>query len=128
MSESTLSCQGHKSDEESWYAGFDVVDFETTPLDELPEDNGFHLICPIDGCKHEASFEHLGEIKESSWTEMSFKDQILTDGTTLKESYCPSHSLDDSDSQSSTEIPESRQGLGIPLDEHEGLARTQNTQ
>jgi hypothetical protein len=59
---------------------------------------------------------------------MSFKDEILTDGTTLKEAYCPSHSLDDGDNQSSTEIPESRQGLGIPLDKHEGLTRTQNTQ
>lgn len=111
---------------EKWYVGFDVVDVETTPFDEFPEDNGFHLICPIDGCEHERRFDHLGEINESGWTEMSFKDQILTDGTTLKEAYCPSHSCDRRDSRPSVEIPELRQGLGIPLDEHEGLARRQN--
>lgn len=113
---------------EKWYSGFDVVDFDTTPLEDLPEDNGFHLICPVDGCEHERAFEHLGEIKGSGWTKMSFKDEILTDGTTLKEAYCPSHALEDGDSQASVQIPELRQGIGIPLDEAEGAASTHKNQ
>jgi len=36
--------------EESWYAGFDVIDLSTTPVSEMPEEVRFHLICPIDGC------------------------------------------------------------------------------
>jgi len=75
--------------EESWYAGFDVIDLSTTPISEMPEQAGFHLICPIDGCDMEERFDYLPEIADSEWTEMSIKDQILTDGFTLKEAYCP---------------------------------------
>ena len=73
------------SKSEPWYAGFDVVDIETTPLDEVPEDDGFHLLCPVEGCEHETEFAHLGEIRDSEWSGLSNKDHILTDGTTLKE-------------------------------------------
>jgi len=100
------------SESESWHAGFDVVDFEATPLSELPEDDGFQLICPVDGCEHEAEFDHLGEVGESGWTKLSRKDKILTDGTTLKEAYCPAHSFNDTQET----IPELREGLGVPLD------------
>jgi len=108
------------SESGSWYAGFDVVDFESTPMSELPEDDGFHLICPVDGCEHEESFGHLGEVGESGWTRMSMKDKILTDGTTLKEGYCPSHSVSESDSsEPSGIIDQIRSNLGRPLDENE---------
>lgn len=80
---------------DEWYSGFDVVGFETMPISELPEDDGFHLICPIEDCAHEEEFEHLGDVRDSSWSQMSQKDEMLTDGTTLKQAYCPSHSLDE---------------------------------
>ena len=98
----------------SWYAGFDVVDIETTPWDEVPEDDGFHLVCPVEGCEHEAEFEHLGEIRDSEWSGLSNKDHILTDGTTLKQAYCPAHALDEEDNPES--LPPLRQGLGVPCD------------
>jgi len=82
------------SQKELWYAGFDVIDISTTPVSEMPEEAGFHLICPLDGCDMEERFDYLPEIADSEWTEMSIKDQILTDGLTLKEAYCPGHSLD----------------------------------
>ena len=95
-----------------WYAGFDVVDFESTPMSECPEDDGFHLICPVVGCDHEAEFKHLGKIRESGWTKLSMKDQILTDGTTLKQAFCPAHSFNDTQEI----VPKLREGLGVPLD------------
>ena len=100
------------NESEPWYAGFDVVDFESTPMSERPEDDGFHLICPVDGCDHEAEFDHLGEIRESGWTKLSMKDKILSDGTTLKQAFCPAHSLNETQEI----VPELREGLGIPLD------------
>jgi hypothetical protein len=112
MSESVPHIDEGQSDDEAWHAGFDVVDFETTPISELPEDDGFQLICPVDGCEHEAEFDHLGEVRESRWTKLSRKDEILTDGTTLKEAYCPVHSIDDTQEM----VPELREGLGVPLD------------
>jgi hypothetical protein len=122
MSEFAPSAESNPSDESPWYAGFDVVDIETTPWDEVPEEDGFHLICPIDGCECEEEFNHLGEIRESEWTQLSRKDQILTDGTTLKEAYCPAHSLEESessDSEPSGIAAKIRAGLGTPSDEHE---------
>jgi len=85
---------GH-SDEEPWYAGFNVVDVEAMSVEDLPEDDGFHLICPVEDCEHEGEFVHFGAVNESDWTQVSQKDQILADGTTLKEGYCPAHSLDE---------------------------------
>jgi hypothetical protein len=108
------------SKSEPWYAGFDVIDFESTPMSEWPEDDGFHLICPIDGCDHEAKFDYLGEVGESDWTQMGMKDQILTDGTTLKEGYCPSHSASESDSsEHSGTLGQIQSNLGKPLDGNE---------
>lgn len=112
MSESVPHIDEGHSDDEPWHAGFDVVDFEATRISELPDDDGFHLICPVDGCEHEAEFDHLGEVRESGWTKLSRKDKILTDGTTLKEAYCPAHSIDDTQEM----VPELREGLGVPLD------------
>lgn len=115
------------SESESWHAGFDVVDFETTPASELPEDDGFHLICPVEGCDHQAEFDNLPAVADSNWSEMSRKDQILTDGTTLKEAYCPSHSINEAEATASESIGEDfkqfiselREGLGTPLDTHD---------
>jgi hypothetical protein len=115
------------SEAESWYAGFDVVDFETTPASELPDDDGFHLICPIDGCENESEFDDLPAVADSDWSEMSRKDHILSDGTTLKEAYCPSHSLDGSGTGASEAVEagfeefvsELQEGLGTPLDAHD---------
>jgi len=113
--------------EESWYAGFDVIDLSTTPISEMPEEAGFHLICPIDGCDMEEPFDYLPEIADSEWTEMSIKDQILTDGFTLKEAYCPGHSLVENKTNACEAfgddpevfISELDEGLGKPLDESE---------
>ncbi|KOX93396.1 hypothetical protein AMS69_05560 [Haloarcula rubripromontorii] len=115
------------SESEPWYAGFDVVDFESTPMSELPEDDGFHLICPVEGCDHEADFDDLPAVADSGWSEMSRKDHILTDGTTLKEAYCPAHSLDETETTASESIEEDfeqfiselQDGLGEPLDARE---------
>ena len=106
------------SKSEPWYAGFDVVDIETTPWDEIPEDDGFHLLCPVEGCEHETEFAHLGEIRDSEWSGLSNKDHILTDGTTLKEAYCPDHALDEDNPES---LPPLRQGLGVPCDSDKRL-------
>jgi hypothetical protein len=100
---------GH-SDEEPWYAGFDVVDMEATPVDELPEEDGFHLLCPVEGCEDEGEFHNLPAVADSDWTQVSQKDQILTNGTTLKEGYCPAHSLDAEDAT-------------VPLDSQESSSR-----
>jgi hypothetical protein len=115
------------SEPEPWYAGFDVVDFETTPISELPEDDGFHLICPVEGCEHQAEFDDLPAVADSDWSDMSRKDQILIDGTTLKEAYCPAHSLNETETTASESITGSfqqfmsdlRNGLGTPLDTHD---------
>jgi hypothetical protein len=48
----------------------------------------------IDNCDMEERFDYLPEVADSEWTEMRIKDQILTDGFTLKEAYCPGHSLE----------------------------------
>jgi hypothetical protein len=113
--------------EEPWYAGFDVIDLSTTPVSEMPEEAGFHLICPIDGCDMEERFDYLPEIADSEWTEMSIKDQILTDGFTLKEAYCPGHSLEQNKTNASAVsgkdseafVSEMNGGLGMPLDSSE---------
>lgn len=105
------------SESESWYAGFDVINIETTSWDEVPEEDGFYLLCPVEGCDHEAEFAHLGEITESEWSGLSLKDEILTDGTILKEAYCPVHTL--AEDEDTDILPEMRQGLGIPLDNRE---------
>lgn len=123
------------SESEPWYAGFDTVDFETTPVSERPEDDGFHLICPVEGCDHEAEFEHLGEIADSDWSGMSRKDQILTDGTTLKEAYCPAHSLNETGTAASDNIGSGfeqfisnlQKELGTPLDTHENPEPPEHT-
>ncbi len=115
------------SESEPWYEGFDVVDFETTPASELPKDDGFHLICPVEGCEHQAEFDDLPAVADSDWSKMSRKDQILTDGTTLKEAYCPAHSLNETETTASEGITGSfqqfmsdlRNGLGTPLDTHD---------
>jgi hypothetical protein len=115
------------SESEPWYADFDVVDLETTPVSEFPEDDGFHLICPVEGCEHEAEFDSLPAVADSDWSEMSRKDHILADGTTLKEAYCSSHSFDETETTASESIDvdfkeftsELQEGLGTPLDAHD---------
>jgi hypothetical protein len=115
------------SESEPWHAGFDVIDFETTPISELPENDGFHLICPAEGCEHEAELDNLPAVADSNWSGMSRKDEILSDGTTLKEAYCPSHSIDEAETTASQSIEadleqfisDLRQGLGTPLDAHD---------
>jgi hypothetical protein len=114
------------SESESWYSGFDVVNFETTPVSELPEEDGFRLVCPVEDCEHQAEFDNLPTVADSNWSEMSRKDQILTDGTTLKQAHCPSHSLDETETTASESIKQDfeqfisdlREGLGAPLDTH----------
>lgn len=114
------------SKSEPWHAGFDVIDFEATPVSELPEDDGFQLICPVEGCEHQAEFDDLPAVADSDWSNMSRKDEILTDGTTLKEAYCPAHSLNETETTASESIAGSfqqlmsdlRKGLGTPLDSH----------
>jgi hypothetical protein len=114
------------SKSEPWHAGFDVIDFEATPVSELPEDDGFQLICPVEGCEHQAEFDDLPAVADSDWSNMSRKDEILTDGTTLKEAYCPTHSIDNTEVTTSENVEDSFQqfvsdlqkGLGTPLDTH----------
>jgi len=75
----------------------------------------------------EEPFDYLPEIADSEWTEMSIKDQILTDGFTLKEAYCPGHSLVENKTNACEAfgddpevfISELDEGLGKPLDESE---------
>jgi len=113
--------------EESWYSGFEVIEPSASPVSEMPEEAGFHLICPIDGCDMEERFDYLPEVAGSEWTDMSIKDQNLTYGFTLKGAYCPGHSLEQektsacaaSRDDSEVLITELDLGLGEPLDESE---------